>query len=452
MNVMASSAMPEREAISTTKRKFYKALESLDAVSNPLAAKPAAKRIRRSTSSTKPVIVPAARQDGTLKDPPNFSPWSHETFLQRLKTFSRVSQWHPKPEAVNEVAWAKRGWTCVDVNTVACKGGCERRIVVGLESSRNNRAQGRQQASEEVEGEVEQVEEDEAEQDEEDHASLENALVQRYSSIIVNGHLESCLWREAGCKDDIYRLQVVRPAVWQPEVRKRYTSLLGIRQSIQQITTKGLPHDTPNSSSSPAHLLQSFSQDLLPAPPPPPSPETSAIALEIALHGWRGAQHVSNDLLQCDACSQRIGLWMYQPGYKPTHSSLYDAEAEEPMTIDLVEMHRDHCPWRNAETQQASGSLSGLNACQILQRVVTTWAREQRRRSDELRKAALAIPLGEDEDDDGDVDGTGLTATPLSRAEIAEQDKERESRLRRLKNIFTIKRRSTARPVGHRVG
>nr|POE49119.1 nipa-like protein [Quercus suber] len=441
--------MPDGEAISTTKRKFYKAL---DALSNPPVAKtsfePAAKRVRRSISSTtssisrRPIVVPALAkksQNPTSADPPNFSPWSHDTFLARLKTFSSVSLWHPKPEAISEVAWAKRGWTCVDVNTVGCRGGCERRVVIILDSRRERKQSSGKQATGH---EQDDVEDSEAE---DDHASLENALAQRYASMMIDGHSESCLWRQAGCKDDIYRLQVVRPAIWQPDLQERSSSLFSILPSLRNVNVRGLPSSGPN------QVLPEELLSYLPRPstsPSPSDPIVSAKVITIALHGWHGATQASNDLLLCKACFQRIGLWMYQPGYKPSYPPFPSTitasddgeeaeEAEELMTVDLLEQHRDHCPWRNAGSQKATGSLEGLNAAQILQRVATTWAREQRRRTDDQHPDHDAASRH----DTADVSSPGPA---LSRAEITAQDQERESRLKKLKNLFTIKRRSTA--------
>ena len=35
--------------------------------------------------------------------------------------------------------WAKRGWVCEGWNTVACKGGCEQRVVVILRPKRKDK-------------------------------------------------------------------------------------------------------------------------------------------------------------------------------------------------------------------------------------------------------------------------------------------------------------------------
>ncbi|KAK3113392.1 hypothetical protein LTR53_009353 [Teratosphaeriaceae sp. CCFEE 6253] len=411
------------EAIATTKRKFYKALDSLAHSPATRPTEPAAKRVRRSVSTTTSSVtgtaLPAKAGDSGIATPkrvPNYSPWSHETFLARLKTFSSVSQWHPKPEAISEVAWAKRGWACVDVNTVACVGGCEKRVVVSMNIERSTVAG----AAADVPDENNET--DEAEDDGEDERLLEHGLVQRYLSLIVDGHSDVCMWHRAGCKDDIYHVQV------------------GMGSAIRDVAFSSLLHETP-SSLPPKKLLTDMLPDLLGGADA--RPEDAATALEIALHGWRGSHDSGTDLLHCNACFQRIGLWMYEPGYRPTRTSS-DDDDEDASVIDLVEMHREHCPWRNPDTQKASGSLTGLSASQILQRVVSTYAREQRRKSEESRKTAQQIEV---EDDDAEVEIEGPSSPAPSMEEVARQDKDRESRLKKLKSLFTIKRRPTVKPV-----
>ena len=63
---------------------------------------------------------------------PNFAPWDRPAFLERLKTFAPVTSWGIKPERINEVHWAKRGWSCVGRDRVRCRGGCEKEIYIQL--------------------------------------------------------------------------------------------------------------------------------------------------------------------------------------------------------------------------------------------------------------------------------------------------------------------------------
>lgn len=468
------------EAIATSKRKFHKLLDSITAASNTLstsqqrdnatgganangtltareklelASERARKRLRPSTSSTSlsatlrpsynrttntsTMSLPRNMSSSNLvsdgakddKNIPNFAPWSQETFLARLKTFSKVSDWYPKPEVIGEVHWAKRGWSCVDVNTVACKGGCERRVVVKLDTTGTvvKKALSKEAGAGAA---VDNTEDDE----EVDETELEQALAERYQDEIVNGHTETCLWRKAACKDDIYRLSLVRPIVWKPQLHDGYTSLLGVASSIKDIAIKStinadgsfLPYE---------RLVSELPTDVIPSSDAEES--LKARALEIALHGWHGTTEYRTELLNCETCFQRIGLWMYQPGYRPgktnDKSNEDDPDDEGDMKINLVEMHREHCPWRNSVSQKATGSLAGLNASQILHRVVSTWTKEQRRKSSEQQEVL---------EDVESVDDLEADKPKLSREEIERQDKERESKLRKLKKMFTVKRSS----------
>jgi hypothetical protein len=51
---------------------------------------------------------------------PKYAPWDRIAFLKRLKSFSNLTDWTPKPARVNEVEWAKRGWVCQKLERVRC--------------------------------------------------------------------------------------------------------------------------------------------------------------------------------------------------------------------------------------------------------------------------------------------------------------------------------------------
>ena len=51
---------------------------------------------------------------------PKYAPWDRAEFLKRLKSFSNLTDWTPKPARVNEVEWAKRGWVCQKFERVRC--------------------------------------------------------------------------------------------------------------------------------------------------------------------------------------------------------------------------------------------------------------------------------------------------------------------------------------------
>jgi len=144
-------------AVETSKRKFHQLLDSLTAASAPSSTKAAshplasnAKRVRASpftrmhpdvTASAAVGTAPISTPPSTPTPAPHYEPWSQPAFLARLQTFADVARWTPgKPDTVDGPAWARRGWTCVDVDTVACRGGCERRVVVVLRPARRDAA------------------------------------------------------------------------------------------------------------------------------------------------------------------------------------------------------------------------------------------------------------------------------------------------------------------------
>lgn len=230
---MSTAPAESPPALATTKRKFHKLLDNLTASTSttsltstlyesshnastgslprPGSPEPAAKRPRSSEASmerqrqvsagqariqalkdqlltpqrkgTMRVVGTQAQQTAsTPRKAPNFQPYSQDMFLARLKTFADVKKWTTKPDAIGEVEWAKRGWSCDTWNTVACKGGCEKRVAVKLRPKRTA-ADGRPiEMSEDLSHDV------------------EPSLVERYRAMIVDEHSEDCLWRKTGCQ------------------------------------------------------------------------------------------------------------------------------------------------------------------------------------------------------------------------------------------------------------
>lgn len=232
---MAPTSTASPPALATTKRKFHKLLDNITASTSqtsltstlyessnnastgslpqPGMPEPTAKRPRSSNSSlerqrqvsagqariqalkdqlltgkpqragTMRVVGTQAQQTAsTPRKPPNFQPYSQDMFLERLKTFADVKKWTTKPDAISEVEWAKRGWSCDTWNTVACRGGCEKRVAVKLRPKRKDGNGCDMEMTEDITEDV------------------EPSLVERYAKLIIDGHSEDCLWRKAGCQ------------------------------------------------------------------------------------------------------------------------------------------------------------------------------------------------------------------------------------------------------------
>jgi hypothetical protein len=68
----------------------------------------------------------------------DYQPYSKEMFEARLSTYRSSSQWTLKPEKINEVAWAKRGWVSFGgKNRVRCLR-CNAEVLVKLSDDDSN--------------------------------------------------------------------------------------------------------------------------------------------------------------------------------------------------------------------------------------------------------------------------------------------------------------------------
>lgn len=366
------------------------------------------------------------------RKPPNFAPWDRGQFLGRLKTYRHVDKWTGKPERINEVQWAKRGWSCVGKEMVGCVGGCGKEVVIMLEDGRKER-----QDIDETQ-DTEKRPSDEEEDEDEWREKAQEQLVEKYAEMVVTSHESGCLWRRKGCDgmphtsmtalanvlrnhvDTIQRLSLAHHKTAIDDLRQRYHSLVAIASELP-----------PDPFPPPDMDLSSISQDLIPllhqpsseppstTPPNPPKssandttnttppPPLSTSALALALLGWQAeANHVIG-LATCTACFRRLGLWLFKPSLSPPSSS--DSPENQPSMhrLDLVSEHRDYCPWVNAQAQNGSITTSttnkspqqrtsleggGLTGWQALLRAVNACLLHKRHTTDNVPKSAAATP------------------------------------------------------------
>jgi hypothetical protein len=109
-------------------------------------------------------------------DLPKYCPGDRDQLIRRLGTFQELTQWTPKPDKVNEIEWAKRGWVCHGKETVQCTL-CHKELVVNMNKK-------------DVDGKGTSVLVG---------SDLEGALVQKFAELIVEAHQDDCLWRKRGC-------------------------------------------------------------------------------------------------------------------------------------------------------------------------------------------------------------------------------------------------------------
>jgi hypothetical protein len=127
-----------------------------------------------------------------------YCPSDRSQLLRRLGTFQELTDWTPKPNRVNEVEWAKRGWVCQGKERVRCTL-CNKEVVVGL----NKKMVDGKEVSVLVPSEIGMLPfnlpSDLYDPDTNTDASEDTALVEKYVTLIVESHQEDCLWRKRGC-------------------------------------------------------------------------------------------------------------------------------------------------------------------------------------------------------------------------------------------------------------
>ncbi|KAL8728082.1 MAG: hypothetical protein Q9166_005607 [cf. Caloplaca sp. 2 TL-2023] len=462
-------------ALSTTKRKFHNILDSiangsttsLDANNNQhnfssTSLAPSLEPYAKKLKTSRPIVRPSSllhvrtNSNHTLtsqisfastmteeKKPPNFAPWDRNQFLARLETFRHVDKWVSKADEINEVQWAKRGWTCVGKETVGCVGGCGSEVVISLEPSREE-----QEPIEGIEPSEEAVDDY---YDWRDEAQKE--LVKRYTEMIVTEHDEGCLWRRRGCDDIIHRIPLVQQATTLQSLRQRYDSLTAISSSLpSNITTppnlnisKLIPHlfhilhpkitespsatDHPSSptSSPPANESETFQ-----------APTINPRALTLAILGWQADTTAPiPGIANCETCFRRLGLWLYKsPPSSPAGSPLSSPPSSPTSPVinrlDPLGEHRDYCPWINARSQSRNPTPtdSDLPGWQILQNMVLN-----------LRPPG-GLPIQSASTANGGGTGAdGVAEEVLETKTKEEKDKERWTRLKRLKQVFRVRRK-----------
>lgn len=270
---------------------------------------------------------------------PKYCPGDREELLKRLATFQELTDWTPKPDPVNEVEWAKRGWVCQGKERVRCTL-CNKELVVKL-----NRK--------EVDGKEVPVLVP---------SEIEEALVARYVDLISDSHSEDCLWRKRGCDDSLLRLPLSSRQTAIQDLRKRYDELCARKDFLPYEFNLRLPErldiDTVLSQLPPSFFT-------VPAPPPapstgaPPPPGPNRVALALAILGWQGLTNARigpvPNTSSCHTCLRRLGLWMFKS--KEVDPETGAVVVPAPMDhLDPLREHRFFCPWKNGEAQSITGN------------------------------------------------------------------------------------------------
>lgn len=293
---------------------------------------------------------------------PRYCPGDRDQLLRRLATFQELTDWTPKPDRINEIEWAKRGWVCQGKERLRCTL-CSKELVVQL---------GRAKAGETEDNSSSTPESVEAAE------AAGAAVVDRYVDLVVTAHEEDCLWRKKGCDDSLLRLQLASPKQALADLRQRYDELC-VRKDFLPYEfnlrlPEGLDVDAVLATLPPTFFdgPSTATSTTTPATPTPtPTPTTSSpstppnrVALALAVMGWQGLTNsrigaVPNSA-SCHACLRRLGLWMFKSKQVDleTNTVLEPAPMDH---LDAVREHRFFCPWKNGAVQRNPGARSIRN-------------------------------------------------------------------------------------------
>ncbi|KAL9634828.1 MAG: hypothetical protein Q9204_002851 [Flavoplaca sp. TL-2023a] len=332
-----------------------------------------------------------------------------------------------KPNEINEVQWAKRGWTCTGKETVGCVGGCGNEVVISLEPSRE-------------------------EDNPDEHLEPSGEAIDDYYD-----------WRDEAQKElvkSIHRIPLVQQAATLLSLRQRYESLTSISSSLpSNISTppslnvsKLIPHlfhilhPAPSRPSPTDHPSSPTSNPTLELSETFTPPTINPRALTLAILGWQADITAPiPGIANCETCFRRLGLWLYKsppsptgsPPTSPTTSSLPRPSTPVLTRLDPLSEHRDYCPWINtrSQTRNPVATDADLPGWAILQNMVLSL----RPPGGLHRVSSVAKGNGVGGDATTGVDGPGEAEEETRSTE--ERDKERWARLKRLKQVFRIKKK-----------
>jgi hypothetical protein len=165
--------------------------------------------------------------------------------------------------------------------------------------------------------------------------------------------------------DDIYHIQIASRATSSAALLARYQSFKSVAADLPLL--ENITYPDPSIQDIIRRLPQNLFSSGESVSSTPSSP-SDMVAFAFALFGWSGLSESRISLAVCDHCFQRLGLWLSSDMRLKEMSKKLDISIES-LRLNLLESHREHCPWKSASTQANSddGPITNMPAWQTLQ-------------------------------------------------------------------------------------
>lgn len=246
--------------------------------------------------------------------------------------------------------------------------------------------------------------------------------------------------------DSIFKLGLNHASTTLLSLRERYDDLSARSQTLPYLFNIRAPPDFDLDA-----VLTYLPKDFFTSPhgasaaEGPVDESVNQVALLLALFGWQGYIHdrlgPQAGSVSCQACFRVLGLWLFKS--KQVNDAGEEIIGSTISCLDVVEEHRDYCPWRNASTQTGQktiGDASGtaLAGWEVIIRVLKN--NHHLGMSGARQSKTLAVPSSEIAQNEDEELRENTEANDEDAERIREEnDNKRWARLRRVKSLFDTK-------------
>jgi hypothetical protein len=181
----------------------------------------------------------------------------------------------------------------------------------------------------------------------------------------------------------------------------------------------------------------------------------------LALFGWTGVSESKIALAKCGHCFQRIGFWLYKDERLKEMSNKLELPLEK-LRLDILESHREHCPWKNPESQRnpIDGPIRDMAAWQTLEFLLMGRKKPEEHEHQHQHKRHESVLSADLESYRDSLDSDRATATTPDKSKDADSLNEKwrkfKAKLRRttsrrsLKSVMSTKSNKSVKSLSGR--